>query len=379
MLGGSWSSGSAACRAQGDGWDVSACVLAKPGEVEMVKPAAREPARFAEARCNDGTPFGFSVRLAPTPSPVWVIYLEGGVYCDDYSYQCSARQPALTTTPPAGDGMVAQVALGGVFSTDPTLNPDFYDGNQVFAYYCSSDFWAGATAARRPSTGDAQNGWYYSGHANVDAMIALLAERYGLDDRGQPIQLLFGGGSAGAFGSHFNVARVTAALPQAQAAGRIKLFVDAGWMTDWDDAAHRIGAATIADRDVWKRDRDFWAATFDPDCEAAQAADPSVCFMAPNWYPAVAARTPTLIQQCSFDASFTAVHKLAATDASAPAWSAQVTASFSGVNWLFSGSMPNYHTTGTSDMGLSRGPMGNTLRDVLHQFWTGGAPEKVTF
>ena len=40
-------------------------------------------------------------------------------------------------------------------------------------------------------------------------------------------------------------------------AGRLELLVDAGWMTDWDDPAHRLGAATTRDRDVWTRARAF--------------------------------------------------------------------------------------------------------------------------
>jgi hypothetical protein len=90
-LGGSWSGGKARCRGDGSGWDVSGCALAGPGQPEMVKPAEREPSRFDQARCNDGTPFGFWVWLAPEPSPVWAVYLQGGVMCDDYAFSCATR------------------------------------------------------------------------------------------------------------------------------------------------------------------------------------------------------------------------------------------------------------------------------------------------
>lgn len=148
-------------------------------------------------------------------------------------------------------------------------------------------------------------------------------------------------------------------------------------MTDWDVAAHRFGLATTPDRDVWKRARAFWAATFDPDCEAA-TAEPSACFMAPNWYPFVSKRGPVLIQQSSFDAAFTNAHGIEAPSPAAEKWRAQVTASLAGVNWLFSGSAP-YHTLTLTKEGMQTGPAGTTLADVLKRFSNGGAPERVVF
>jgi len=377
MLGGSWAGGSATCR-DGGAWDISACTLASPGMFEEVKPAEREPDRFADARCNDGTAFDFRVRLAPHPSPIWVVYLEGGFYCDDYSSPCSTRPDNLKSTNPGTDASLANGDNQGLFNPSATVNPDFDDKNEVYAHYCSSDFWAGATTSRLPSTGDPTNGWYFSGHINVDAMIAILIERYGLDDSSPALRVLLTGSSAGAFGAHFNEARTGAAIPNAAAAGRLMLLVDAGWMTDWDDPMHRMGTATTPDADVWHRARAFWGATFDPDCEAA-ASDPSTCFMAPSWYPFVSARVPTLIQQCRFDQSFTSAHHLASTDASAASWQSEVTTSLATVPWLFSGSTPSYHTLLGSDAGFATGPTGSTLEEVLDRFWNGGAPERVLF
>jgi hypothetical protein len=380
-LGGSWSSGNATCRADGKSWDVTPCTLATPGRAETVKPAERNPGRFSGARCNDGSPFSMLVRLAPTPSPVWSIYLEGGVYCDDYSFVCAARGQYLTTTSSAPDGQLDDFDGTGILGTNPDSNPDFHDANQVFAHYCSSDFWSGASTERRPSSGN-PSGWYFSGHAIVDALVGILAERYGLEDSNPDLHVLFGGGSAGAWGAHLNQQRVATALPNAAASGRLALLVDAGWMTDWNDTSHALGDAKTADADVWKRARAFWGATFDPDCErAAEAAgrDPSVCFVAPNWYPHVSQRGPVLVQQCSFDSSFTDLHHLAATDDAAATWRSQVTGSFDGVTWLFSGSTPSYHQLAPADGPLGTEPPGDTFMEVLHAFWTGGTPRRVVY
>jgi hypothetical protein len=348
----------------------------------MVKPALRDSTQFAGARCNDGTPFDFRVRLSPSNSTQWVVYLQGGVYCDDYSFLCSRRTLGLKTTNPSADGALVDSPNEGIFSADSTINPDLHDANQVYAHYCSSDFWAGATTDPRSSSGDPTNGWYFSGHANVDAMFAMLAQRYGLDDANNQLRVLFSGGSAGAFGAHLNAWRVAKALPRTTAAKRLLLFVDAGWMTDWDDPTHRLGSATTPDRDVWHRARAFWAATFDPDCEAAQS-DPSSCVMAPNWYAAVAARMPVFIQQCATDKGFCSVHGIPydnALDPSTIAWTAQVKASFETTNpsWLFSGSPP-YHTLAATNDGFQTGPPGEELNKVLGRFLAGDTPEQVTF
>ena len=383
-LGGSWSGGTAACRSDGSGWSVSACTLAEPGRAETVKPALRSDA-YATARCNDGTPFAFAVRPAPRPSSTWVIYLEGGLWCDDVALPCSGRDRALSTTMPSSDGQLADLGHGGVFDLDPGFNPDFSAANAVFGHYCTSDFWSGATKERRPTTGDATKGWYFSGRAAVAALFGTLIERYGLDDADPTTRVLFGGGSAGAWGAHVNQASVAAMLPRTTAAGRLALLVDAGWMQSFDDPDHPLGSSPhLPDAEVWRRARLFWGARFDPDCEAAEQAagrDPAGCFNAPTWYPYVARRGPVFVQQCSFDASFTLLHSLPASGAAADRWRAEVQRSFDAAkpSWLFSGAAPSYHMIGDSSALLGTERPGMTFMEVLHAFWAGEPARQVYF
>jgi hypothetical protein len=209
-------------------------------------------------------------------------------------------------------------------------------------------------------------------------MLAILAERYRLGDDDPSLRVLFGGSSAGAFGAHFNVERVRTMLPKTAAAERLMLFVDAGWMIDWDDPMYRIEGATVRDREVWRRARDFWGATFDPVCEAA-VADPMDCWFGPGWYPHVSARVPTLVQQCTVDGSFAlSLHGLMPMTPALARWRNELTASLSSVSWLFSGNMP-YHTLALNDGSFVVGPAGSTIRDVVARFFTGGAPERIVF
>ena len=370
-LGATWSGGTATCRAD-CGHDVSACTRVDTTSWEAVEPATRG---FPEARCNDGTPFDFIVRLAATPTKTWVIHLEGGGFCDDNGNSCAQRPLDLRSTSPQTDRELVVATPGGVLSRT-AINP-LAAANHVRATYCSSDFYAGATTERRPTLGDPAAGWYFSGHANVAAMFAVLERDYGLDDGDAATEVLFTGSSAGGFGVHFNAAQVTSALGGVASRGKLRLVVDAGWMTDWDDPAHRIGAATEPDAEVWKRARALWGATFDPACEASNA-EPSLCLYG-YWYPHVAARGPVLVQQSSIDAVFTNLHGIAPMPSPALAeWKRSVEMSLAVVAWLFSGDV-SYHVLTPSDAGMGRGPAGSTLSLVLGRFWADGPPERVEF
>jgi hypothetical protein len=179
-------------------------------QFEVVKPAHRDPAHWSDALCNDGSPFGFYVRPNPS-SHIWVIYFEGGGFCDDYAHLCSDRKvqrPDMITGIPAVDGsFTTSPPAGGLVNTNPGLN-DFADANIVYAHYCSSDFWAGNAALKVPTTADA---WWFKGHRNVDSMIATLKGSYGLDDSLGDLRVLLAGGSSGGFAVHLNSARVESA------------------------------------------------------------------------------------------------------------------------------------------------------------------------
>jgi hypothetical protein len=219
-------------------------------------------------------------------------------------------------------------------------------------------------------------------------MLALLEERYGLDDADPEVELLFTGSSAGGFGAHFNAALVEAALPASAARGHVRLLIDAGWQFDWMDPDpappdYFLGAAMRKDAAVWQHARTFWGATFDPACEAAES-EPSSCLYGPVWYPHVAKRLPVLIQQSSTDVAFTGSHGIGAAQPEAlAAWRQQSEASLAGVSWLFSGA-DSYHVLADPEFGdafggLALGPAGSTLRDVLGRFWADGDPERVEF
>jgi hypothetical protein len=349
---------------------------------ETVKPALRNPTLYGEARCNDGTPFTFLIQKGyerTLQSRKWVIYLKGGVFCDDDAFVCSERARNLTTTSPMADGSLFEWDLQGILSDDPAQNPDFYKANRVYALYCSSDYWAGKTNSRRPSSGDPVNGWYFSGRTNVNAMLNILMSSFGLADSSDT-NVIWAGGSAGSFGAQLTANQAARHLPNTFAGGRLRLLNDAGWMPDWDDPNHRMGDSTQSDREMYRDAFAFWGASVDPACKAA-LADAMDCVLAPGWYDFYKSQGwPIFLQSSATDSAYMKAHGFddLTPQADVESWSDAVQASMTHVDWLFSSSDAT-HTLLDEDGGWSSGPTGDTLREVVRRFARGGTPERVTF
>lgn len=397
-LGATWASGQAVCRGDCRGWDVSACVGAlEPSEYEVVKPAERDPARWAEARCNNGTPFGFRVRKSPTGTNDWVILLRGGGFCDDSAVPCF-RPSDLMSSPPHDDRevIVPDDDNGGIFDIDPVVNPDFANANHVFAWYCSSDFWAGTRTDRVSVLVDPENGWYFSGRLNVLAMMEALIDGYGLGDD-PDVRVLFSGTSAGGFGVMNTADIVVDQLPQMAVDGRLKLLVDAGWLAyDWDEPDMRLLLAQSSDRDVvltvWNR----FGYRNNPQCERTRFNDddgePGDCLFGMHAFEGLVSAPPgglglpVMFQQSLMDMNFIGYHNHPDDEEAAAIYGERQLAEIDAVDpgqdgsfnaWWFLGWAP-YHDVSLSSSKWTMGSVGNTYRDVLGRFFRGeGGPARV--
>ena len=323
-------------------------------EVELVQPALRDP-KWANARCNDGTPFGMLVRR--TDSDTWVIKISGGFFCDDETSLCSKRKARLTTSPEA-----RPIRAIGLFSTDPVQNPDFHGANQVVAAYCSSDLWLGQETTRRETTGSSE-GWYFSGRLNLHAGLEILAEQYGLVDGASKILVV--GDSAGGMGVVSNVPMLQRLFPKAAKSGELKLIADGAWVPRQPD----LSATPIANR---------WG-TLHEGCTTAleeQGIDPRNCVFGEHWYPHVrAAGIPLLVQQSGLDTTQAQIYGFKGPGASA--WKSRTRDSLAEVDWVFSGGF-GYHTV-SFDPKFGAGKDGSSFRDTLGRFWRGGEPERIFF
>jgi hypothetical protein len=356
------------------------------GLFEMVKPAERDPDRWGVARCNDGTPFGLGVRLSTTGSSEWVIVLQGGGFCDDYSTPCEGREVELTTTVDIPDGTRFPADVGGMGNPDPTENPVLAHANFAYAFYCSSDLWAGTSLDRIASTGDPARGWYFSGRHHVRAALEVLAHAYGLEDADPETRVLFSGFSAGAFGAALNADQAVSILPASASSGRLLVMLDAGWFVEeWDVPAARIGWATTSDRDVMRRYFDDFSLAPSEPCGAMRAADgghPGDCAFGDHWYPALVdpppggLGLPVLVQQSLMDDVFAGIHGIASDPAAMSLYADAQRASMTGVDRMFT-STTSYHVICLWDESWVVGDTGDTFKDVLGRFWLDGPPERV--
>jgi hypothetical protein len=361
--------------------------------LEVVKPAERDPVQWAGARCNDGTPFGFWVQLAPgRASDDWIIYLRGGGFCDDLSSGCAERSNHLTTTLTETDRSSVAFQGAGIFLRNPEKNPQFYNANYIIAQYCSSDAWSGATAQRRPNSANPE-GWYFSGRVNVEAMFESLSQRYGLDDANKNTRILFAGSSAGGIGVEVNADTAARLFPNAAGAGRLKILNDGGLIVNYDDPLHRPGNAPVPVRDLVVAAYDFWGARHNPICEADQiqkGEHPGLCFLGSVNYRTLTEPEPEglglpyLVQLSSLDSSALQLHGLLDLDnpdnrEAIEAWREAALSDLKQVEWLFSGGSRPYHTLLLDNQAIQMGPGEYTFYQLLALFWDGGEAVRLVF
>lgn len=375
--------------------DPSLCDPDYPCTAEMIMPAIRDT-QWADARCNNGNPFGFHYRESPleNKSNEWVIVLMGGGVCDDNILNCSERQSELLTAGPISkfiDGSEGLFEKSGILDPNPSVNPTFYSANHVFAYYCSSDAWSGITAERRPTTGSSE-GWYFSGRINVRAMLEILIRDYGLNDNNAQTKVLLVGVSAGGTGIISNAETAKELLPNTATSGRLKLVADGSWLPiGWDNSDFRIGSASSNDSIALSKAHEFWGGNFGSLCETAYPENPGVCVFKTKSYPYITNNLgiDVLIQQCPIDNYYTELHGI---DKSNPAhsqavesWRILVLESMKNVKWLFSDGGSQYHTISLNKKAIKRAPkdkQGKSFYNILTRFWQsqpGSNGERIVF
>lgn len=125
------------------------------------------------ARCNDGTPYFFYFRASVfNNTKNWLLYLQGGAFCFD-SYSCAQRYKDAKFLM-SSDGDPDTISTGQILSDQQEDNPLFYDWNQVYLRYCTSDSFCGnASSSSTP--------WSFLGAHVVPDVVAKL-KTMGLSD-----------------------------------------------------------------------------------------------------------------------------------------------------------------------------------------------------
>ena len=184
---------------------------------------------YPQAVCNDGTQGGYVLR-AGQGSGVnrWVISLEGGGDCYDQA-SCASRAASkgeLVSTEPIARNTSLAPGLGGLLAPDSTVNPDFYDANEVQIIYCSSDDWSGAKNGVGTFNANDDTTWNFQGRAILDAAIADLKANHGLNSA---TEVMLTGQSAGGLGVYANTNDVAKLVPST---ARFVAYSDAAFLDE---------------------------------------------------------------------------------------------------------------------------------------------------
>jgi hypothetical protein len=154
------------------------------------------------SRCGDGSPYAFWVRLAPPGYPVGnvVLQMQGGGVCI-FESDCASRGAdlfeALSDTP----------ETSGIMSNDPMVSP-FANWTKVYLPYCTQDVFIGGGAVsnfpsitvNRFGAVNTRAALRFVRDALWRELDASTATGYNPDD----VRMLFGGTSAGGFGTLYN-------------------------------------------------------------------------------------------------------------------------------------------------------------------------------
>jgi hypothetical protein len=154
--------------------------------------------------CGDGSEYAFQIRLAPEGEPLdrVIIALEGGGVCF-FEDDCTARMMSNPGLFNAQDTQVAETGIG-IMSNDPVESP-FATWTKVYLPYCNQDVFAGAGVVE-----DFGLPRYGAVNARAamqmvrDLLWRLIDEQGGDGFRPDELVTLFGGFSAGGYGTLYN-------------------------------------------------------------------------------------------------------------------------------------------------------------------------------
>jgi hypothetical protein len=257
------------------------------------------PSRVAEfdARCLDGSPPGYYIRRAATPTTKWKIHAQGGGWCTSPA-DCASRALSLlgssTTWPPwlstfwtPGEG----AGFYGLMDANAT-NP-FGGYNFVWLAYCDGS--SQVSDLTDPLVVGAQT-IFLRGRAILDANLAELEAEEGF--LSTATEVIFSGTSAGGVSTYLHPSVVRSRLT-APGGARIVAMPDAGFFLDHGvmapPHAHQWLATLTEAYKMWNATLRGDAA----DCAAAFAAEPAKCLF-PQYLHAFST-VPTFILQSFMD------------------------------------------------------------------------------
>jgi hypothetical protein len=250
-----------------------------------------------DAICNDGTPAAYYFRAGyGSGADRWVIRLQGGGWCWDEE-SCKTREVKYTTSNVCPENLTDTETIGGsqhqgILSSNQTLNPYWYNANQVWLWYCTSDSHLGSKYAN-----ESLNGWSFLGKTVVRALIhhLLYVQQPSMQTA---TQVLLTGDSAGGVATLNNADFVGSLIAPVLPHVNYKAFVDAGWFLD----IPAYGSSTFSFQMVAKNLFTYWGAIYDDSCVSHYGqGNEWMCFHSQYAWPFI--ETYMFYQEFQFDSA----------------------------------------------------------------------------
>ena len=180
---------------------------------------------YSEAVCNDGSPASFYYSPSPSGLDQWLVYLEGGSFCEN-NQTCASRPAYYTTTnSPHYPETLEGTDLLGSGSSSP-----FGDFHAIYVPYCTSDIHVGTRKA--PLILPNKKNFFIRGGFVIEGVFKVL-EKWGLYDNST---LLLAGTGAGALGALIHGIR----FRQAGKYKDLAFILDSGWFLNHNDVLSEI-------------------------------------------------------------------------------------------------------------------------------------------
>lgn len=189
------------------------------------------------------------------------------------------------------------IERGGLFSTDPIINPDFFNAHVVYVRYCSSDAFSG--------TNGRGHGWVFRGQRILEAVLKETVLRSLSSSESSSYEILFSGCSSGAQGVLNSLPWVIESLRSSSIGPlitRVKALADAGWMMDIPP----LVPGHISSGEQFRRGVGLWRPKrISLECVQSNPCHIDRCFLSPFLFPYLAAPSSNLsimVQSSQYDA-----------------------------------------------------------------------------
>jgi hypothetical protein len=247
-------------------------------------------ANETQAVCNDGTPSVYYFRNSTVSnSTKWNIWLMGGFWCWD-AETCDSRYHNNINMMSSKELPEMWQWGGGIFDDSKELNPDFYDANSVWAWYCSSDAWSGDTL-------DAGTGYQFRGKKILKSLVEVLATNHGLSDA---TEVVLSGCSAGSLGVLVNADYVRDLLKQNVKRHEklvYKAIADSGLFFDMEVVSKDI----VPQKQQFQMGVQLWQGIVNDNCRNTNTKqDWYKCYLGDYILPYI--ESPLLVRQDKYDA-----------------------------------------------------------------------------